>query len=105
MGAQYFLGRELIGQTKKPAYWNDHDPPHIAFMCNTCGEVWGRVINTARQAYWCCLMQPCSKHGGGSFIASFRDTFEELPPEVLHYELMLRLDKEPPCLPPSSSVS
>lgn len=62
-----------------------------AFMCEHCGDIWGRVV-TDRSTRWTFQMRDCSKHGGGSFIAGWRSAFEELPPEVLHYELQLRLD-------------
>lgn len=72
---------------------------NVGMMCPTCGEAWARVVNTAA-THWTFQMRGCTKHGSGSFIAPWANQFEELPPEVLHYELQLRLDQfeeKPPC--------
>lgn len=96
MGALYFLGNQLLGTSKRPAMWSDHTPQvsSVGLMCETCGEVWGRIVQEDSPR-WTFQMRDCSKHGNGSFIAPWANQFEELPPEVLHYELILRLNKEP----------
>jgi hypothetical protein len=96
VGAYYFLGNQLLGTSLKPPMWSDEavQECNVAFMCRTCGDVWARITNTTRSD-WTFLMRACSKHGDGSFIAAWSNKFDELPPEVLHYELLLLLAKEP----------
>ena len=96
MGAHYFLGNALLGSTKKTPMWSDTttQDTNVGMMCDQCGEVWARVVNTVATR-WTFQMRLCRKHGNGSFIAAWANQFEELPPEVLRYELQLRLDKEP----------
>jgi hypothetical protein len=101
VGALYFLGNQLLGRSPRPAMWSDETPQatHVGMMCWSCGEVWARIVQeTANQ--WTFQMRGCSKHdsrsgGGGSFIAPWANKFDELPPEVLAYELNLLLSKEP----------
>lgn len=92
VGAHYFLGNALLGTSQAVPRWDDWKVHHnnIAYFCPDCGEVWGRVMDD-RLAGWWPQTAHCSKHGGGSFISPWRNQFEELPPEVLHYELLLRL--------------
>ena len=93
MGAQYFLGKQLLGESRHPPKWDEvSDSPCLHYMCGTCGEVWGTVTNTQQLDRWTFQMRLCGKHGNGSFIAAWANQFEELPPEVLRYELQLRLD-------------
>ena len=94
MGAHYFLGNRLLGQSVRAAMWDDWQPliSHLALLCPTCGELWGRVT-VERATDWSFQRRACNKHGNGSFIAPWANQFEELPPEVLAYELNLRLDK------------
>lgn len=94
MGAHYFLGNRLLGTSPDLPRWEDYKVHHnnVAHFCPSCGEVWGRVMDS-RLAGWFPQITPCAKHGNGSFISAWRNTFEELPPEVLHYELLLRLEK------------
>ena len=96
MGTHYFLGSQLLGTSSKPPMWADGviQEHNVAMMCRTCGEVWARIINSHRSE-WTFQMRECNKHGNGSFIAPWASKFEELPPEVLSYELHLRLTKEP----------
>lgn len=93
MGAHYFLGQRLLGTSPKPPMWADEVKADrsIGFMCEVCGEIWGRVIHD-KPAFWGYQMRLCAKHGDGSFIAAWSNKFEELPPEVLQYELQLRLN-------------
>ena len=93
MGAHYFLGNQLLASTKRHAMWADGIPQetNVGMMCEQCGETWARVVNTLATR-WTFQMRRCGKHGDGSFIAAWANTFEELPPEVLQYELLLRLD-------------
>jgi hypothetical protein len=100
MPASYFLGNRLLGTSPKQAMWDDTTPlaGNEAMFCPTCGEVWGRVLIWERSP-WHTTTRNCAKHptcldSPGSFIASWRTTFEELPPEVLAYELQLRLNRE-----------
>ncbi|MDO8340818.1 MAG: hypothetical protein Q7T59_02510 [Candidatus Woesebacteria bacterium] len=80
---------------------------NVGLMCPDCGEAWGRVVNT-HAVRWTFQMRACSKHGGGSFIAAWTNQFDELPSEVLQYELNLLLtvaEKETQLCGPSSSSS
>ena len=94
MGAYYFLGNQLLGTSRKSPMWSDttEQLTNVGMMCDTCGEVWARVVNSMAHR-WTFQMRLCGKHGNGSFIAAWANQFEELPPEVLRYELLLRLDK------------
>jgi len=94
MPAMYFLGNRLLGTSNDLPRWDEKQVNHQnhALFCPTCGEVWGRITDT-RVAGWFAVTRNCSKHGDGSFIAPWRILFEELPPEVLHYELQIRLNK------------
>lgn len=94
MGAHYFLGNALLGTSSRLAMFEDHKVHHnnLAHFCPQCGEIWGRIVDE-RLAGWWSQATLCSKHGGGSFISPWRQTFEELPPEVLRYELELRLNQ------------
>ena len=97
MGAHYFLGNQLLGSSPRPPMWADGvvQETSVGMMCTDCGELWGRVVND-RASRWSFQMRECSKHGNGNFIAPWANKFEELPAEVLSYELQLRLTKEPP---------
>lgn len=93
MGAHYFLGSRLIGTSSKPPMWADNEPStSCVFFCDTCGEVWGRAVND-QLPRWTFQVRACIKHGSGSFIAPWANKFEELPPEVLAYEFLIRLEK------------
>lgn len=96
MGAYYFLGNALLGASKRPPMWADgvEQASSVGMMCRTCGELWARVVSSQHPASWTFQMRNCSKHGDGSFIAAWANKFDELPPEVLAYELQLRLAKE-----------
>ena len=94
MGTHYFLGSRLLGTSPALHRWEDSKVHHqnVAHFCPACGEVWGRICDE-RVAGWFAQTTLCAKHGGGSFISPWRNAFEELPPEVLHYELQLRLNQ------------
>lgn len=92
MGAHYFLGNALLASSPAIPRWEDQRVHHtnVAHFCPDCGEIWGRIIDD-RVAGWFAQTTLCAKHGGGSFISPWRNTFEELPPEVLTRELQLLL--------------
>lgn len=94
MPALYFLGNKLLGSSPELSKWEDHKVNHTntAFFCPRCGEVWGRIMDD-RVAGWSAVTSLCGKHNGGSFIAPWRSSFEELPPEVLQYELGIWLNR------------
>lgn len=99
MGTYYFVGQKLVGVSHRQPYWDDARPSasSTAYLCPTCGSLWGRVVVTGTE--WQALHRLCAAHGSGSFIAPWRSTFEELPREVLDYELQTLLtnfDKENP---------
>lgn len=100
MPTHYFLGNRLIGTSRQLPAWSDIalESDHQLFVCPTCGEAWGRVTTEVDGAEWLPVRRPCARHSwlgepGGSFIAPWRTTFVELPPEVLLYELNIRLDQ------------
>lgn len=98
MPALYFLGNKLLASGPALSKWDDSRVNHqnIAHFCPQCGEIWGRIMDE-RVAGWACQITLCRKHGSGSFIAPWRWAFDELPPEVLRYELQIRLDSfQPP---------
>lgn len=92
MGAHYFLGNQLLGVSPSMSKWEDSRVNHnnLAMFCPQCGDVWARIADE-RCAGWFAATRLCSRHGDGSFIAVWRNLFEELPPEVLQYELHIRL--------------
>ena len=100
MPASYFLGNRLLATSHSHPYWDDtmFAARSVAFMCPACGEVWGRIA--LESGDWLPLLRPCQRHPhpnqgepGGSFIHPWRiGCPAELPPEVLRYELQLRLD-------------
>lgn len=93
MQALYFLRNKLLGEG---VYfnWDDATPCHhsVAFLCPTCGDLWGRVQLPGRP--WHAATIPCAQHGGGSFIFPWRRRFHEFPATVLSYELSLLLKDE-----------
>ena len=100
MPASYFLGNRLLGTSiAKPAWTDSEGSDHsLLMMCPVCGEVWGRVHYDFGIG-WHAVTRNCIKHQtigdeAGSFIHPWRKTFRELPPEVLAYELQLRLNRE-----------
>lgn len=93
--AHYFLGNRLLGSSPHGAYWADLQLScsHTIYVCRECGECWGRVVLASQpHAGWTTQLRACARHGGGSFIASWSQQFDELPEEVLEYELNLLLD-------------
>lgn len=96
MGAHYFLGNQLLGISPRLPMWSDSqvEPTNQRLFCPNCGTIWGSVY-ISDKVLCSPVIRRCSQHGDGSFIAPWRQAFEELPPEVLRYELLLRLDKEP----------
>lgn len=98
MPATYFLGSRVIATSPHPLWWSDSDKGDnsLVFICPICGDAWGRVAVTS--CPWLPLVRGCPKHPdypnepGGSFIAPWRKQFAELPPEVLAYELSIRLN-------------
>lgn len=104
MPASYFLGSRLLGTSQRAAMRKDdqHYDWNVALFCQTCGDIWGRIIVTGAKGWfsenrWCArhANDPAcwSRDSAGSFIASWRRTFSELPPEVLEYEAKLRLER------------
>jgi hypothetical protein len=96
--ASYFLGSQLLGTSRQLPKHSDDAFQHSseALFCPVCGEVWGRVHEPAFHS-WHVTIRECRKHStrdsAGSFIAPWRATFAELPPEVLAYEAILRLER------------
>jgi hypothetical protein len=102
MPTHYFLGSRLLATSRQLPQWSDHlvETDNLVFICTKCGETWGRVIVEAVGNRWQPISRGCAAHPdtdqpGGTFIAPWRQTFAELPPEVLAYELQIRLDQYP----------
>lgn len=96
--AHYFLGNRLLASSPQPSWWSDEQvsSASLVFVCPTCGDVWGRVVEEGKQ--WLPVRSGCNKHPwldevGGSFIAPWRQTFAELPAEVLQYEARIRFNQ------------
>ena len=105
MPASYFLGTRLLGSSPANPRWDDDRDlffEHQALFCPMCGEVWARILIDGANG-WRVAVRHCAKEyrkpgnwdsdSSGSFIASWRRTFSELPPEVLEYEAKLRLER------------
>lgn len=98
MPAAYFLGTQLLGSTIAYHKWDDTEDARFseALFCPVCGDIWARIVESLATT-WHVTNRECSKHSSrdcaGSFIAPWRTTFEELPPEVLRYEAQLRLNR------------
>lgn len=67
----YCCGASYNGQSFS-AYW-----PHVAYLCPSCGELWGRAVLTHHFKYsplvpghWSVELRPCVKHGDGQFLYS-----------------------------------
>jgi len=100
--ASYFLGSRLLAVSPLPILWDDlsRADNSLVFVCPTCGDAWGRIAEEGKP--WLPVRRGCRKHPwcdevGGSFIAPWRKAYNELPPEVLLYEIEIRLNlsKEP----------
>ena len=92
----YFLGQRLLGSTSVLPFWDDTTLMQSSqvLVCPTCGDAWGRIVVEGRE--WLPSRSGCPKHPwlediGGTFIPPWRRHFRELPPEVLRYELEIRL--------------
>ena len=102
--ASYFLGSRLLGTSRQLPMFADDQMSRTseALFCPACGEIWGRIHEPMFKE-WSVQVRYCAKHfahpnnwcgdASGSFIASWRRTFAELPPEVLAYEAILRLER------------
>lgn len=94
----YFLGQRLLATSQQSPAWSDTDPtsPSLAYICPTCGDLWGRVQVPGQE--WLPVKTPCKLHSrdhdnpGSSFIFPWKKGVADLPPEVLNYEILLRLD-------------
>jgi len=97
--ALYFLGTRCLGSSPLQ-WWSDTQLSNSSklLVCPTCGDVWGRVVDNPSD--WTPLRMGCRKHPwatsdvGGSFIYSWLQRIDALPPDVLRYELELRLKEE-----------
>lgn len=75
-------------------------PQSKVFFCNQCGTIYAQRIITPN-TYWHVHNHPCGKHqsgsrymepGGSIWISWEPDYLAQLPPEVLRYETLLRLE-------------
>lgn len=64
--ASYFLGNRLLGTSAVTYDLHPANcPDSIAYFCNTCGEVWGRVFVTDGLGIvqrWQLFNAPCERH-------------------------------------------
>jgi hypothetical protein len=93
----YRLRGEDFAQSNAVPKWDDSTPyfGSIAYICPTCGEVWGSVVTDWGE--WLPLKSGCERHPylhpvGGSFILPWRRTFEDLPEAVLRREFDLHYE-------------
>lgn len=100
MPVSYFLGPRLLATTSAQPFWDDTSLVQSSqvFVCPTCGEAWGRIMIDGRQ--WLPVRRGCAKHPyieeiGGTFLAPWRQRFDEYPKAVLEYELAIRLKALP----------
>lgn len=101
MATHYFINNRLLASTPVLPKWADGviQSHSSLFMCEVCGEVWGRILIDGLQ--WLPLIRRCAKHkkptreSEGSFISSWIHDISYLPSEVLRYELNLRLARLP----------
>ena len=100
MPVSYFLGPRLLATTTSQPFWDDTSLVQSSqvFICPTCGEAWGRIMIDGRE--WLPVRRGRSKHPyieeiGGTFLATWRQRFDELPKAVLEYELAIRLKALP----------
>jgi len=61
ISALYLINGSLLGQATFQA---DFTPHCLAYFCQTCGEIWARVIITGGEAtpHWTFETAPCEKH-------------------------------------------
>ena len=59
--ASFFLGQRLVAQS---SFTSRISQRSLAFLCLTCGEVWGRVmtLNDGKPGLWSPVPAPCEKH-------------------------------------------
>jgi len=104
----YMVEGRILASTEIEA---DHSPRSIAYICTTCGNVWGRVIVNDPEGLqvWEAEPSPCARHlhrgvvdygripgsflfGKGNFrkqdlrVTAWGRAIEHLPEEVLKYE-------------------
>lgn len=91
----YYLYTQPLCRTVFPAMWDEvtKERNSNVYICQTCGDAWGRVV--IPDAEWYAINRGCSRHPdwsgeAGTFIHPWRKTYEDLPPEVLRYEFLLR---------------
>jgi hypothetical protein len=101
MPAAYFLGNRLLAVTTRSPLWDDmrESSRSQMYFCPTCGEVWARIAVEGQS--WVAHHIGCAQHPspvydvGGSFIPLWRSRLDDLPQEVLEYELAIRLATYP----------
>jgi len=92
----YFLGNRILGSSPLK-WWDDTTLSRASWVlvCPTCGDSWARVVDNPSD--WLPVRMGCHKHPwatsdvGGSFIFSWLQRIDALPPEVLRYEFELRM--------------
>lgn len=60
MSASYFVGSALVGQGHYPI--RNGGSHSIAYFCQGCGEVWGRVLTDESPSHWDTFNVPCERH-------------------------------------------
>lgn len=109
----FYLHNRFLGSSRRHYQWTD-TPGHYAtvslvLLCPTCGDAWGRILIPNTE--WFARQAPCANHPpypefvGGSFIPSWRRTYDDLPREVLIREFLLHLTHSgvPTCIVPPAS--
>lgn len=57
--ASYFIGTRLLGRGVIPHHV--YTPDQTCLFCETCGEIWGRVV-VSTGGRWDCAIVPCIRH-------------------------------------------
>lgn len=60
--AHYFFGSRILGTSVLP--FHPYAPESLAFFCQTCGELWARVLVEGSETNWRVEVAPCAQHRG-----------------------------------------
>jgi hypothetical protein len=76
----YCCGYATSAGERHSAYW-----PNTAYVCPTCGELWGRAVYEYHFAYeslvhapWVVETRRCAEHGDGYFLVGLGDSAPHL---------------------------
>ena len=58
--AHYFFGSRVVASTTLP--YHPYASESLAFFCQTCGDLWARVLVEGGEERWLLSTIPCAKH-------------------------------------------